>query len=291
LTTDRLMPMDDPVVPAPPGETVSAPGAPYNERRTRARSSGRIFWNLAFDILRAIGKLAHGFYTTVGVFLTLGAAAAIAGAWAFVSIAGQVRSGRTQRLDEAILQWIGSSHHPIVEHAMLEITFLGTGLVVTMIVLVAGMFLWLTEHRHSAALLVFTSLGAIALNALLKLGFDRPRPQIFTWGTHALTSSFPSGHAMSAAAVYFTVAYLAARLQRSRPAKIATALCAVLLVLLISASRLYLGVHYPSDVLAGVILGIGWAGFCMAMLEAILLYARRAAPETLEHERPPPQGS
>jgi undecaprenyl-diphosphatase len=287
LTETAAMTVPQPREPQLPDDPVTSPGAPYHERRARARSGARVVWDLLFRALRAIGRHAHGFYTTVGVFLTFGAAAALLGAWAFARLAVRVQTGRTQSIDESILRWIGSSHHPAVEHAMLEITFLGTGLVVTMIVLVAGLFLWLTEHRHSAALLVFTSLGALILNNLIKMGFDRPRPQIFTWGTHALTSSFPSGHAMSAAAVYFTVAYLAARLQRRMSAKVLTVFCAVVVVLLISLSRLYLGVHYPSDVLAGFVLGLGWAGFCMAMLEAILLYARRSAPQALEHEQPP----
>jgi undecaprenyl-diphosphatase len=270
------------------GEILPEPGAPYYERRQQPRSRGRVVWNLFFTALRAIGSRVHGFYTTVGVFLTLGAATALFAIWGFVQIAARVQTGRTQAIDEAVLRWVGNSHHPVIEHAMLEITFLGTGLVVTVMVLIAALFLWLTEHRHSAALLVFTSLGALVLNNLLKMGFDRPRPQLFTWGTHALTSSFPSGHAMSAAAVYLTVAYLAARLQRRFVPRVITALIAGLVVLLISTSRVYLGVHYPSDVVAGVLLGVGWAGLCMAMLEAILLYARRTAPEALEHEHPAP---
>ncbi len=66
-----------------------------------------------------------------------------------------------------------------------------------MIVLVAGMFLWLNHHKHSAILLGVATLGGLVLDKLLKIGFNRPRPQIFNWGTYAMSSSFPSGHAMS----------------------------------------------------------------------------------------------
>ena len=98
--------------------------------------------------------------------------------------------------------------------------------------------------------------------------------------------SFPSGHAMSAAVVYGTVAYLAARLQRRQLHRVLTMSAAAVIILLIAASRVYLGVHYPSDVLAGVIIGVAWAAFCMAVLEAIQLYGRRRAPRILTHEEP-----
>jgi undecaprenyl-diphosphatase len=151
------------------------------------------------------------------------------------------------------------------------------------------MFLWLTRHKYSATLLLISTIGAIALNSLLKVGFDRPRPQIFEWGSHALSSSFPSGHAMSATAVYGTVAYLAARLQRRHLHRVLTMMAASVLILAIAATRLYLGVHYPSDVLGGMIIGLAWAAFCMATLEATQLYARRRDPKILEHEKPAPK--
>src|SRR5262245_3403248 len=171
---------------------------------------------------------------------------------------------------------------------MLEITFLGTGTVVLMIVAISGMFLWLTRHKYSAALLLVSAAGGILLNNLLKLGFGRPRPQVVEWGTMAVSSSFPSGHAMSAVVVYGTVAYLAARLQTRALTRVLTLGFAATIILLICVSRVYLGVHYPSDVLAGLIVGTAWAAFCMATLEAIQLYARNRAPQVLANEAPPP---
>jgi undecaprenyl-diphosphatase len=109
----------------------------------------------------------------------------------------------------------------------------------------------------------------------VKLAFDRPRPQVFTWGTHAATTSFPSGHAMSAAAVYGTIAFLAARLAHRRAVRIGVHGAAAVLVLAICFSRIYLGVHYPSDVVAGALLGAAWAAFCAAVLEAAAWAARR----------------
>src|SRR5262249_26976728 len=150
-----------------------------------------------------------------GIFLLSGAVVAIAFTWAFAKFAHHVSEGGTQAFDDAVMHWMAAHQNPRVEAVMLEITALGTGTVVGMIVVIAGMFLGPNCHKHSAVLLVAATLGGMVLDNLLKLGFARPRPQIFEWGTHASSSSFPSGHAMSSVIVYGTVAYLAARLQRN----------------------------------------------------------------------------
>jgi len=159
---------------------------------------------------------------------------------------------------------------------------------VLMIVVVAGIFLVLTGHKGSAILLIVSAAGGLVLNGVLKLGFDRPRPDVFVHSVHTVSSSFPSGHAMSSAIVYGTVAYLAARLHRRRWARWLVMLFAFIVIVLISASRIYLGVHYPSDVVAGVIIGLSWAAFCMATLEAIQRFALRRAPQILKDEEAAP---
>ena len=264
--------------------------AERREDRASALTRGhlRALWNLLFRVLRFIARHAHNAYTAFGIFLLAGALVAVAGTWVFAELAGHVRAGRTQAFDDAVLRWFGAHQTPLLTSVMLEITALGTGTVVLMIVAVAALFLWLNQHRHSALLLVFATAGEIVLNNLLKAGFERPRPEIFAWTTQASYYSFPSGHAMSATVVYSTVAYLAARLQRTHAARVALLLTAAVLVALICISRLYLGVHYPTDVAAGVVIGLAWAGFCMATLEAIQLYARRNAPELLRDEHPAP---
>ena len=250
------------------------------------RGRAHLLWDLVFGSIRGIGKVAHNFYATFGIFLFAGASVAIAGTYAFAKYAGRVSSGSTQAFDDAVLRWLGAHQSPSLEPIMLEITFLGTGTVVMMIVAVSALFLWLSRHRYSATLLLIATFGGILLNNLLKAGFGRPRPAVFEWGSHALSSSFPSGHAMSAAVVYGTVAYLAARLQKKHWHRVLTMVAAVLIILSIAATRLYLGVHYPSDVIAGILIGLAWAGFCMATLEAIQVYARRRAPRVLKDEQP-----
>ena len=113
---------------------------------------------------------------------------------------------------------------------------------------------------------------------MLKLGFDRPRPSVVVAAVHTFSSSFPSGHAMSAAVVYSTVAYLAARLYKHRWAGWLIMTAAMVPIALISFSRIYLGVHYPSDVVGGAVIGLAWAAFCMATLEAIQKFWFRRDP-------------
>ncbi len=258
------------------------------ERRTGARGRLTGLWNLLFRALRALGVRADRFYTAVGIFLIAGVVIAIVGTLAFAELGEHVRSGGTQAFDVAVLQWLGAHRTKLLTAAAVELTYLGTGTVVLMIVGVAALFLWHTEHKHSARLLLAAVAGNILLNGALKLVFHRPRPTVFAWQTVAVSSSFPSGHAMSATVCYGTVAYLVARLQKHRWSRVLTLTGAVILILLICATRLYLGVHYPSDVAAGILVGLAWASFCMATLEASLAIARRRAPREVVEERRAP---
>ena len=228
-----------------------------------------------FALVRASLRRANDLRIAVGIVVVTGMALCVAATWAFGLIARQIERGSTQAFDEAVLHYLAAHRIPWLARAMLEITALGTGLVVFMIVGVAALFLWLTKHRWSATLLVTATLGGLILNSVLKLAFNRPRPRIIPWVTPVVSSSFPSGHSMNAAIVYLTVAWLAARLMTGRAGRWALMIATLLLVLLIGASRVYLGVHYPSDVIGGYVLGIAWAAFCMAMLETVQGYARR----------------
>lgn len=256
------------------------------ERRDRPRRRLGFLWDPLFAALRASVNHVRSFYAAVGIFITAGALLALAGTWAFAALAVHVRSGATQAFDDAILRWVAAHQLSWLHLAMVQVTALGTGVVVMMVVAVAALFLWLTRHRHSAALLLVTTVVGILINSMLKDVFHRDRPSIFSAGVEVFSSSFPSGHSMSAAIVYGTVAYLAARLQRRHWSRVVTAVIALLLILLIASSRIYLGVHYPSDTLAGMVIGFAWAAFCMATLEAVQLIARRRAPQALEDEQP-----
>jgi undecaprenyl-diphosphatase len=258
---------------------------------TPSPSAGRDrggYHDLLLALLRGGAGRARGLRVALGMVLIGGVLAAAVGTWAFAELAEAMREGATQRFDESVLRALDRLDAPWLEAAMLEITALGNGTVVIALATVAAAFLWLTRHRYSAALLVAATAGALALNVLLKSYFDRPRPQVVTWGTHVSTSSFPSGHATSAIVVYATVAYLLTRLQRRPLARALTLLAAGIVVLLIAASRLFLGVHYPSDVAAGLAIGLAWTAFCMAVLEALHRFIRRDAPEEAVFEAPMP---
>jgi len=259
------------------------------ERRAEARGRLSAYANPFYRALRASAEKADTLIGALGIFLVAGLIVAAIGTAIFVSLASHVRSGSTQAFDDAVIRWIGAHRSPGLDAVMVEVTTLGTGIVVIMIVAVAALFLVLTQHKYSAILLLASTIGGIVLDGILKLGFNRPRPAIFIPAVHTVSSSFPSGHAMSAAVVYSTVAYLAARLHKRRWARWLVMTAALIVIALISMSRLYLGVHYPSDVVAGVAIGLAWAGFCMATLEAIQKFGIRRDPRILQHELPAPK--
>lgn len=254
-------------------------------------------------LLRWIGAHVRGFHAALGVFLSAGLALALAAVLAFAMIARLVGRGATQAADEAALRWIAARHTPLLDTVALQLTYLGATSVVAITLLVASTLLWMGRHRWSVALLWTAVLGNAALNTALKLAFARPRPTVFPFrisGIGESASSFPSGHAMSSVVVYGTLVYLVARLEPTRRMRRATLVFAAVLVLLIGASRLYLGVHYPSDVLAGYVAGFAWAATCALGVEAVRWFRGRrpgigaeeagldAAPRAAEP--PPPTG-
>lgn len=201
----------------------------------------------------------------------------------FAMFAEEVLEGDTQRFDEAALHAISGLRAEWLDHVMVEITALGNTGTVLVLVLLAGLFLWLTRHHLSVYLLGFAVAGGMAVNLVLKDTFSRPRPSVVEQATEVVTSSFPSGHAMGAAIAYGSVAYLVGRLEPTRALRLTTWAVAVLIILLIGFSRMYLGVHYPTDVIAGFIAGAGWVAFLVSGMTA-LTYFRRGHPEVEEVE-------
>jgi undecaprenyl-diphosphatase len=254
------------------------------ERRAFQRGRLSVLANPIYRALRASAATANTLIGALGIFLVVGLIVAAAGTALFVEVADNVRSGSTEAFDGLVMRWVDAHHLPLLDAVMLEITALGTGIVVLMIVAVAALFLILTRHKYPAILLLASTFGGFVLNAILKLGFDRPRPSVVVAAVHTFSSSFPSGHAMSAAVVYSTVAYLAARLLTQKWAGWLVMTAAMGLIAVIAYSRIYLGVHYPSDVVGGVAIGLAWAAFCMATLEAIQKFWLRLDPRVPARE-------
>lgn len=191
-----------------------------------------------------------------------------AGAWSFIEIADEVVEGDTRAIDERIILAMRTAdpHDPVgpvwFEEAVRDITALGSTLLLSLaVVTVVGLLLLMRHWRAAVFTFVSAVTGQLVSHGLKEL-FGRPRPDLIPHEVTVFTHSFPSGHAMMSAVVYLTLAALAARLVELRRLKIYALSVAVVLTILIGASRVYLGVHWPSDVLAGWTIGASWALAC-----------------------------
>lgn len=189
--------------------------------------------------------------------------------WGFIELADEVVEGSTAALDERILLAFRSSEDltdPIgpgwLEEMMRDFTAMGGVGVLTLITLAAAGYLLTIGKRHAALAVVIAVGGGILLSTLVKEFFDRPRPDLVPHGSYVSTASFPSGHSMMSATVYLTLAAMLARVRPRWRTRLFILLSAVFIVLLVGISRVYLGVHWPTDVLAGWSVGAGWAIGC-----------------------------
>jgi membrane-associated phospholipid phosphatase len=233
-----------------------------------------------FTLVRWLAPLVRGIYSAVGLVLIVGLALAAAALIGFANLAESVLEGETLTIDERILLWVDSIATPTLDVVALEITSLGSPAVVATLVLVAGAFLWLTRQRPQALLLWVGAAGGVVLNQALKLAFGRPRPRVIEWRVdHVGSYSFPSGHAMASMIIYAMLAYVILDLNPPRPVKRLTVALAATIITLVGLSRIYLGVHYPTDILAGYAVGFAWATLCAFNLR-VIDYVRRKQRET-----------
>jgi undecaprenyl-diphosphatase len=190
-------------------------------------------------------------------------------AWAFVAVADEVREGETHALDSRLLLALRDPQDPAnplgptwLEESARDITGLGGHAILTLMTLAAVIYLLMAGKRGAAVLVVAAIAGGMLLSTGLKLGFERPRPDLVPHATRVYTASFPSGHAMLSAITYLTLGALLTRVQKRRRIRAFIMGLAVALTLLVGISRVYLGVHWPSDVLAGWSVGAAWASLC-----------------------------
>ena len=191
------------------------------------------------------------------------------GVFAFIGIAEEVLEGDTLRFDRWLLLALrapGDPGDPLgpagVEEMFRDFTALGGVGVLSLLTLASFGYLWLQGLRRVALFLLLAIAGGLLLSLALKSGFDRPRPELVSHGAMVYTSSFPSGHSMLSAVVYLTGGALLAMVHSARRVRIYLIGCSVLATLLVGVSRVYLGVHWPSDVLAGWAAGAAWAAAC-----------------------------
>jgi undecaprenyl-diphosphatase len=217
----------------------------------------------------------------------LTALVAVLGTWAFIEIADEVVEGQTQKFDERIiigLRRADSPSEPIgpawLKQAALDITALGGAIVLALTIAAVLGYLLMERRRHAMWLVLIASGGGALLSYVLKESFGRQRPSVVPHLAMVASPSFPSGHAMLSAVVYLTLGTLLMRVVPKRREKVYFLGVAMVLTLLIGLSRIYLGVHYPTDVLAGWSAGLVWALLCW--LVALYLQRRGAVePPTL----------
>lgn len=214
--------------------------------------------------MKRILEVARARGLELRLLLTLGGLAAIV--WAFLSIGGEMAEGDTLSLDQQLMLALRSPGNPAdpigppaFEEAMRDITALG-GFTVLILVTVVATLAFLAHRRWMhAAVLAGTAILAQACSSFLKSFYGRPRPDLVPHGVDVYSASFPSGHAMLSAATYLTLAVLVAHLEVTRRSKVLVFGLAVLLLTAVGFSRVYLGVHWPSDVVGGWCAGAAWA--------------------------------
>ncbi|WP_298235430.1 phosphatase PAP2 family protein [uncultured Azohydromonas sp.] len=192
--------------------------------------------------------------------------AAAAGLWVFIMLSDSIGNGELHTLDRTILLALRNPADPSdplgprwFEEFMRDLTGLGGHGVLGLLLLAVASFLLLAGLRRTAVSVLAACLSGAVLSDLLKDFFSRPRPDLVPHAAYVLTPSFPSGHALLSALVYLTLAALVTRQLKRRRLKLHVMTVAVLLTMLVGISRVYLGVHWPSDVLAGWAIGAAWA--------------------------------
>jgi membrane-associated phospholipid phosphatase len=215
------------------------------------------------------------FVNVVGLELLAGLLVLTGGAWLFAATAEELAEGDTE-VDMRFANWL----HEHASRGWTEffefVTFLGNVPTLAAVTFVGAILLSRKRQTAELQLLLLAAIGTQILTFGLKLGFERERPFFSDPLATESTYSFPSGHASVSLAVYGTLGYIAARHASTRRVQLASLGAAAVLVLLIGFSRLYLGVHFLSDVIAGFSLGIAWVAFCVVLLHLRLrLKARR----------------
>nr|WP_299242234.1 phosphatase PAP2 family protein [uncultured Halomonas sp.] len=220
--------------------------------------------------------------------ILLSAVVLFGGVWGFIELADTVMEGETRSLDERILlafRTPGDLTDPLgpgwIEELGRDFTALGGVGVLVFITLITFGFLLLSRYYRASMFLLASVGGGLLASTLLKLLFDRPRPDLVSHGSIVYTASFPSGHSMMAAVTYLTLAALLIRIQPRWRLKAYLLLAALLVTVLVGISRVYMGVHWPTDVLAGWTAGAVWASLCWLIARWL---QQRGAVETSVQE-------
>lgn len=213
-----------------------------------------------------------------GLHLTAGVLLMLVTGWAFASIAdGVVRGSSIVRLDHEVSRWIQANHADWLTRFMFFITeWHGMAGVLSMTALV-GLWFWRRRAHYWLATLMLAVPGGMVLNILLKLAFQRARPKVDEPLLTLITYSFPSGHASAATLFYGLLAAYLVRTESSRLVWLLAVAGAASMVVLVSSSRVYLGVHYFSDVVAAIAEGGLWLTICITTISTLRRRRERLA--------------
>jgi undecaprenyl-diphosphatase len=230
--------------------------------------------------LRWIGRHELGSLLSVTTLAT--------GTLVFIEVADEIGEGGSEHIDRAILLSLrqdGNLAQPIGPRWLGEVgrdlTALGGVAVLTLVTVAVLGYLLLVRKPRAAAFVAVAVCGALALSNVLKDWFNRPRPTLVPHLSYVTSSSFPSGHSMLSAAVYLTLGAMLARQHQSLALKAYFLIVATSLTLLVGASRVYVGVHWPTDVVGGWAAGSAWAAACWLLARRLQRRAKLepAAPE------------
>lgn len=232
---------------------------------------------------------AVGWLFSVEVIELLAVLAVVGGTFAFVKLADEVSEGSTKRFDDTILLAFRQADDPTkpigppwTSEVGRDLTALGGVALLVFITLSVLVYLLILRLHHAAFLVFLATLGGLGLNVALKGWIDRPRPNIVPHlASYVATPSFPSGHSMLSATVYLTLGVLLARFSGQYRLKAYFITLALLLTGLVGFSRVFLGVHYPTDVLGGWTAGLVWALFCWLIARYL---QRKGAVEQVDDE-------
>jgi undecaprenyl-diphosphatase len=207
--------------------------------------------------------------------------------FAFGHIAQEVVEGEPLAFDRTVMLSFRDPANPSLSigppwlwEAARDVTSLGSIIVLAILLIAVVGYLLLEHQRRAAWLMLGAVVGGVVLNDLLKFAFARPRPDAVSSAVQVFTSSFPSGHAALSAITYLTLGAILARTHTSVRMRIYVMSLAVTVTGLVGLSRVYLGVHYPTDVLAGWCVGAAWAMACWALATWLQRRGRIEPPNT-----------
>lgn len=232
-------------------------------QETASASTNRLMLAIHWLWQRELPVLLAIFATFVSLFL-------------FVLLTQLALQEQPHELDRYLLLLMRKPHDlsdplgpPWLEEVGRDITALGGNAVLILLTLAVLIFLLMSDKSYLALVVLVATLGALGASSLLKNSIDRDRPDLVPHRTVIYTASFPSGHSMLSASTYLTLGALLAATQRRKRIKIFILLFCTFITLLVGISRVYLGVHWPSDVVAGWTAGAAWALVCWLLARGL----------------------